>query len=171
MKQSEINRLYREKMVSGGYCPKCGDFLIPRKKTTYIRGVGYKGGANFETGVSLECINPQCDYKIDLGDDAQVTERKTEADNPINSISGKLYPKNEIYHRDAFGSKDIIMCSGQIKRSLLPSVKKSSIVDMFPLNQELNPWFKDKRSLVVEYFDEKNELRRAFLEDVRIIDE
>lgn len=165
MKQSEINRLYREKMISGGYCPKCNDFLIPRKKTTYIKGV------KLETGVSLECINPKCDYKIDLGDDAQVTERKTEVDNPINSISGKIYPKNEINHRNAFGSKDIVMCSGELERSLLPSVRKSSIIDMYPLNQELNPWFKKKGGVIVEYFDEKNKLRREFLEDIRLIDE
>lgn len=162
---SEINRLYKEKMISGGYCPECGDFLIPRKKTTRIKGVGgYKGGADFETGVSLECINPQCDYKIDLGDDAQVTERKTETDNPINSISGKLYPKNLINHRNAFGAEDIIMCSGQIKRSFPINVKKSNITDMLQVDQE-------GKTVVVEYFDEENKLRREFLDHIRIIDE
>lgn len=158
MKQSEINRLYREKMISGGYCPKCGDFLIPRKETTYIKGVGHYGGKKFETGVSLECINPQCDYKIDLGDDAQVTERKTETDNP-NSISDK----NEYYHRDAFGSKDIVMCSGQIHRSFPKPVKRSSIIGM-DLDQE-------GKGVIIEYFDEENNLRIEFLDEIRLIDE
>lgn len=154
MKQSEINRLYKEKMISGGYCPKCNDFLIPRKKTKYVQG------ARLETGVILECINPKCDYKIDLGDDAQVTERKTETD---NSISGKIYPKNEIYHRDAFGSKDIVMCSGQIHRSLLKPVKRSSVIGMEPIDQE--------GKVIVEYFDEENRLRIEFLDEIRFIDE
>lgn len=163
MKQSEINRLYREKMISGGYCPKCGDFLIPRKKRKYIAGIGYhKRGTTLETGIRLECINPQCDYTIDLGDDAQVTERKTEADSP-NSISGKVYPKNEIYHRDAFGSKDIIMCSGQIHRSFPITVKRSNIIGM-DLDQE-------GKGVIVEYFDEENRLRIEFLDEIILIDE
>ena len=160
MNQKEIDELYKEKMISGGYCPKCGDFLIPRKKTRYIVGLG--PGQSREVGISLECINPKCDYKVDLGDDAQVTERKTEADNPINSISGKLYP--EIYHRNAFGSKDIVRCSGQIKRSLLKTVKKSSIIDMDQIDQE-------GKIVIVEYLDEKSGLKREFLNEIRIIDE
>lgn len=153
MNQSEINRLYREKMISGGYCPKCGDFLIPRKKTTRIKGIG--GGASFETGVSLECINPQCDYTIDLGDDAQVTKRKTEVNNS--------YPKNEYYHRNAFGSKDIIMCNGQIHRSFPKTVKRSSIIGM-DIDQE-------GKGVIIEYFDEENRLRIEFLDEIRLIDE
>ena len=158
MKQSEINRLYREKMISGGYCPKCGDFLIPRKKTASIRGIR---GEKLETGVSLECINPKCDYAIDLGDDAQVTERKTEAD---NSIGDKLYPNyRNVYHRDAFGSKDIVMCSGQIHRSFPKTVKRSSIIGM-----DLD---KEGKGVIIEYFDEENRLRIEFLDEIRLIDE
>ena len=152
MKQREIDRLYKEKMISGGYCPKCGDFLIPRKRTKYVMGT------NLNTGVSLECINPKCDYEIDLGDDAQVTERKTEADNPINS---KLLPKNGINYRNALGA---FMSIGQMKRSLPKTVKKSSIIDMDRIDQE-------GKLVIVEYFDEKNELRREFLDEIRIVDE
>jgi len=159
MNQREINELYKEKMVSGGYCPECGDFLIPRKKTRYIVGLG--PGQSIETGIRLECINPKCDYKVDLGDDAQVTERKAETD---NSISDKLYPENESYHRNAFGSKDIVMCSGQIKRSLLKTVKKSRITDIDHLDQE-------GKGVIVEYLDEENKLRRELLNEIRIIDE
>ena len=162
MRQSEINRLYKEKMISGGYCPKCGDFLIPRKKTTFIEGI------KLETGVSLECINPQCDYKIDLGNDAQVTEHKTKTDNLTNSIK-ELYHKNEInyrngYYRDAFGSRDIFMCNGHIKRSFPKTIKKSNIISMDQLDQA-------GKLVIVEYLDEKNELRREFLDEIRIIDE
>lgn len=156
MRQREIDRLYKEKMISGGYCPKCNDFLIPRKRRSFIQGT------TIVTGISLECINPQCDYKIDLGDDAQATEHKTEVNNPIGSV-GTLYHKNEINHRNAFGSKDIVMCSGQIHRSLLKPVKRSSVIGMDRIDQE--------GKVIVEYFDEENRLRIEFLDEVRFIDE
>ncbi|MBR1679615.1 MAG: hypothetical protein IJ704_03130 [Bacilli bacterium] len=57
-KQYELDKAFKEKMISGGYCPKCGDFLIPRKIPI-----------THDYGIEMECINPECDFKREIGKD------------------------------------------------------------------------------------------------------
>lgn len=63
-RESELNEVFKEKMISGGYCPKCGDFLIPRKMSKKINSFG--NPVTHDYGIKMKCINPECDFKKEI---------------------------------------------------------------------------------------------------------
>lgn len=66
----DLDKIFKEKMIAGGFCPDCGDFLIPRKKDTCI---------------IMECIN--CNYREEITPNTSTGTLK-------KSIKEDLFPRD-----------------------------------------------------------------------------
>lgn len=88
-KMRALNKIFEEKMIAGGFCPKCGDFLIPRKEGEYF------------DHITMQCIS--CGYEERVPESYIREVREGNVPNTGTLKESKNIDFEDMFRRDPMG--------------------------------------------------------------------